>query len=242
MDSAHLTQLMELEDHYWWHVAKRDMVSDLLTKHFPAPGVLVEGGVGAGRNLLEFRQLGYSVAGYDIMSEAVDYCRDRGIENVAVHDLGESWPIADGTVRAVVMLDVLEHLADPVRVLEHARSALSKDGGVIFTVPAHPELFGDWDRRLGHYRRYTTKMIRQHAREAGFSVKYLSHWNALSLPAAYVVRGYQRLFPRERAAEFPRVSSWVNRMMLRACAAERWLDKSIGTPFGLSLVGILQKS
>jgi SAM-dependent methyltransferase len=241
MDSAHLTELLELEDNYWWHVAKRNMVSELLKHHFPAPGCLIEGGVGAGRNLLEFRELGYSVHGYDIMPEAVAHCRERGIQDVQVHDLEQPWPTSEGSVRAVVMLDVLEHLADPVRVLKHARNALAEDGGLVFTVPAHPVLFGDWDRRLGHFRRYTAKMIRQQAQEAGLAVKYLSHWNALSLPAAYVVRGYQKFFPKQRPAEFPRVAPWVNRMMLRACAAERWLDKSIGVHLGLSVVGILHK-
>ena len=241
MDSAHLAELMELEENYWWHVAKRNMVSALLEEHFPAPGCLLEGGVGAGRNLLAFREMGYSVAGFDIMPEAVEYCRGRGLENVQVHNLEEPWPIPAGSVRAVVMLDVLEHLSDPVLVMKHAREALAETGGFVFTVPAHPELFGDWDRRLGHFRRYTKKLIRRQAEEAGFTVKYLSHWNALSLPAAYVVRGYQRFFPKDRAAEFPRVSPWMNRMMLRACAAERWLDKSLGVHFGLSLVGILKK-
>lgn len=241
MDSAHLTELMELEDNYWWHVAKRRMVSDLLQKHFPPPGCLIEGGVGAGRNLLEFQELGYSVRGYDIMPQAVEHCRERGLDDVQVHDLGQPWPIKPGTVRAVVMLDVLEHLADPVCVLKHARETLADEGGVVFTVPAHPELFGDWDRRLGHFRRYTPQLLREHAQQAGLTVKYLSHWNSLSLPAAYAIRGYQKLFPKERAAEFPRVSPWVNRMMLGACAAERWLDQSIGVRLGLSLVGILQK-
>ena len=242
MDSAHLTELRELDDNYWWHIAKRRMVSALLEQHVPAPGRLIEGGVGAGRNLLAFRELGYSVAGYDIMPEAVEFCRQRGIDDVQVHDLGQPWPVAEGSVRAVVMLDVLEHLADPVQVMKHARDILAEDGGLVFTVPAHPELFGDWDRRLGHYRRYTAKMLREQAAAAGFRVRYLSSWNALSLPAAYVVRGYQRFFPKDRAAEFPRVSPFVNRMMLRACAVERWFDRAIPVPFGLSLVGVLQKS
>ena len=30
MDPSHLDELIQLEDSYWWHVAKRRLVSDLL--------------------------------------------------------------------------------------------------------------------------------------------------------------------------------------------------------------------
>ena len=49
MDPSHLQELVELEDNYWWHVAKRQLVTRLLLKHCPPPGRLVEGGIGSGR-------------------------------------------------------------------------------------------------------------------------------------------------------------------------------------------------
>ena len=64
----------------------------------------------------------------------------------------------------------------------------------------------------------------------------------LRIPPTYVLRGDQKLFPRQRPAAFPRVSSGVNRMMFSASAAERWLGKSIEVRFGFSLVGNLRKS
>ncbi len=64
MDPSHLTQLVELEDNYWWHIAKRKLVLRLLQRFAPAPGRLVEGGIGSGRNLVEFSRLGYDVTGF----------------------------------------------------------------------------------------------------------------------------------------------------------------------------------
>ncbi|MBW3543386.1 MAG: class I SAM-dependent methyltransferase [Planctomycetes bacterium] len=241
MDIAHLSELAELEDGYWWHIAKRRLVEGLLTRHFPPPGLLVEGGIGASRNLVAFRDAGYEVAGFDVLEEAVAYARRHGLENAQVHDLGEPWPVEAESANAVVLLDVLEHVADPVRVLSHARSALKTGGGVVCTVPACPWLFGDWDRRLGHHRRYTANLLREHAREAGFSVRWLNHWNAFTLPAAVVVRGFQRLFPRGRAAEFPRVSWTTNAVLKGMARAERSLLNALPLPFGLSLVGVLVK-
>ena len=45
MDPSHLQELVTLEDSYWWHVAKRQLVISLLEKYCPAPGRLVEGGI-----------------------------------------------------------------------------------------------------------------------------------------------------------------------------------------------------
>jgi len=239
MDATHLEELIQLEDSYWWHVAKRQLVSELLAEHFPPPGKLVEGGVGSARNLIEFRAAGYEVAGLDVMPAAVAHARQRGVDEVFEHDLGEPWPLAEASTRVVVLLDVLEHLADPVTVLRHARRTLEPGGGIVLTVPAYRWLFGDWDRSLGHFRRYSSRELRRQAAEAGFQVSWLSYWNAFTLPAACSVRGYQRCFPRQRTAEFPRVRPATNAMLLGMANAERWLMRKTGVPCGLSLVAVL---
>src|SRR5262249_15448843 len=150
------------------------------------PGVLIEGGVGSSRNLLTFRELGYQVRGFDVMPEAVELARERNVD-VALHDLAQPWPVEHDSVRAVVLLDVIEHIADPVAVLTHVREVLSPGGAAIITVPAYQWLFSEWDSALGHFRRYTCDMLQAQAEEAGLKVAQLSHWNAFTLPAAIAV-------------------------------------------------------
>lgn len=241
MDPSHLQQLVELEDNYWWHVAKRQLVTGLLKRFCPPPGRLVEGGIGSGRNLVEFSKLGYDVTGFDLMPESVEHVRQRGIEDVHVHDLGQPWPVECGELRAVVLLDVLEHVADPVEVLRHVHNALADDGAVIVTVPAYPWLFSRWDQQLGHFRRYTVREFRHHAAEGGFRVQWLNHWNSFTLPAAMAVRGWEKLFPNRQQPDFPAVSSFTNRALLTAAAAERWCMNGVSVPAGLSLAGVLKK-
>src|SRR5437016_12577264 len=98
MDPQHLRELMTVEQVYWWHRAKRALVRRVLRRHFPPPGRLVEGGVGAGANLLSFARTGYQVTGLDIAPAAVAYCRGRGLQDVQVHDLQQPWPQAPGPV------------------------------------------------------------------------------------------------------------------------------------------------
>lgn len=241
MQASHLQQLVDLEDNYWWHVAKRQLVTRLLQKHCPAPGRLVEGGIGSGRNLLEFQRLGYDVTGFDLMPESVEHVRGRGISNVQVHDLGDPWPVEAGSLKAVVLLDVLEHVKDPVQVLQHVHQALADDGAVVVTVPAYPWLYSRWDEQLGHFRRYTTREFRTHANASGFRVAWLNHWNSFTLPAAVAVRGWEKLFPKRDQPDFPEVSPLTNRALLTAAAAERWCMGRLGVPAGLSLAGVLTK-
>lgn len=241
MGPDHLAELVRLEEFYWWHRAKRHLVCEILQAEFPPPGRLVEGGVGSARNLLEFRAMGYDVTGFDILPEAVEHARARGLEGVRRHDLSAPWPLDADSTRAVVLLDVLEHMADPVQVLRNAARILEPRGGIVITVPAYPWLFGRWDRALGHYRRYTAAELRAHAQAAGLHVRWVTHWNAFTLPAAVAVRGYDRLFPRQGGAEFPHVSPFMNGLLLACARFERWWVQRTGMPLGLSLVAVLAK-
>ena len=241
MGTDHLQELIDLEDTYWWHRAKRELVIQLVKKHFPPPGRVLEGGIGSSRTLLELRTAGYKVAGLDIMPEAVAHAHSRGLDDVQHHDLMQNWPVAPESLTAVLLLDVIEHISDPIAVLRHAASALKSGGGVIVTVPAYPWLYGDWDRELGHYRRYTPKELRRQVAAAGLSLATLSYWNSFTLPPAVAVRSYQRCFPQDRPASFPRVSESTNRLLGWLAAKEREWMQRLSVPFGLSLVGVCKK-
>jgi len=241
MDTAHLDELIALEETYWWHVAKRELVTEIVQKQFPLPGRLVEGGIGSAGNLLAFEQMGYHVTGFDVMSDAVEHAKGRGIEDVHQLDLQDDWGLPDESVNVVLLLDVLEHIADPVAALRRAAVAIDPQGGVIVTVPAYPFLMSDWDHKLGHYRRYTKDMLCRQAVQAGLRVDWLTHWNAFTLPPAIVVRTLERLFRHRNGTEFPRVSPVVNQLLVRFARMERWLLHRTGVPVGLSLVGVLKK-
>lgn len=241
MEIAHLYELGTLESSYWWHVAKRQLITQLLQEQVPPPNLLVEGGIGAAGNLQSWQSLGYSVHGLDCLDESIAFAKQRGIDNVSVHDLHEPWPVRENSAGAVVLLDVLEHLADPVIALQHAARSLASGGKIFFTVPAYPWLFSDWDRRLGHFRRYTQTMMREQVQQAGLKLETLRHWNAFSLPAAIVLRILRRLRPSSRGTEFPRVSPWMNQALLSAAAFERRLGPVLGMPCGLSLFGVISK-
>ncbi len=239
MDPRHLDELARVEATYWWHVAKRALLADLLHRFAPPPGLLVEGGVGAGLTLRACRDQGYEVAGLDLVPEAVAHAAALGLSEVRCQDLHAPWPVPAGRARAVVLLDVLEHLEDPVTVLRHAAAVLAQDGIVVISVPALPVLYGPWDRALGHRRRYTRPTLRAEARAAGFQVRWISFWNAFSLPPAVLVRATERARGSRTGTAFPRVPAPVQRVLVAAAAAERRVLRVRTLPAGLSLAAVL---
>ncbi|MGE3152406.1 MAG: class I SAM-dependent methyltransferase [Nitrospiraceae bacterium] len=116
----------------------------------PAPqGHLIDVGCGRGRLLHLARQAGWSVVGFDPSS-------DREIPGAAEIEIRRaSWPIvniADDSADAIVFLNVLDHLPDPLLALQAAWRALRPGGAIYVRVPNGPFhlrlLTGRWGRTL----------------------------------------------------------------------------------------------
>jgi SAM-dependent methyltransferase len=205
----------------------------------------VDAGCGPGGSLAHWRELGFEPLGLEASprAEAIAARAGRPVRRV---ELGEPWPVESG-LRAVLLLDVLEHLSAPAAVLRCARETLAEDGVVVVTVPALPVLFGPWDRKLGHQRRYTAQLLRRHANEARLAVVWLSAWNAVSLPLAAPIRLAQRagdalgLVDRTSPPVFPRTPRWLDRALRRAARAEHRLVQRHRLPLGLSIAAVLRR-
>ena len=240
MDPEHLKELAKVERSYWWTVAKSELCAELLARFHPPPGRLIEGGIGGGSNLQRFTELGYDALGLDASAAAVDHCRGWGLA-AQVHDLQQPLPVDEGSADVIVLLDVLEHLPDPVAALRHCARALRPRGGLVLTVPAYPALMGPWDEMLGHLRRYTRTQLLAQAQQAGLHARWLSHWNAFSLPPAVLIRLRERFVSAPRSAEFPPVPAALNAALKLVARAERGLMRRVPLPLGVSLVGVLQR-
>jgi hypothetical protein len=61
---------------------------------------------------------------------------------------------------AVLYIDVLEHIEFDVLELQMASEKLKIGGSIIVLSPAHNYLFSQFDKKIGHYRRYSKGMMR----------------------------------------------------------------------------------
>ncbi len=88
----------------------------------------------------------------------------------------------DSQFDTVLMLNVLEHLADEQQALRNVWSALEPGGRAVILVPNHPSLYGTLDEALGHRERYTVEKLRAALIAAGFRVENIFDFNRVSVP------------------------------------------------------------
>jgi SAM-dependent methyltransferase len=122
----------------------------------------------------------------------------------------------DPQVESVVAINLLEHLDDDVRAVKAMASTVIPGGNVVLFVPGYPSLYGQFDREVGHVRRYTPQTLRQVVEAAGLQVAVLRPVNLLgglawwaavrmggrSRPTPTLVKLYDRLIvPLVRVSE-----------------------------------------
>jgi SAM-dependent methyltransferase len=84
---------------------------------------------------------------------------------------GAGGPAHAGAFDCLLYVNVLEHIGDDERELALAFEALRPGGHLCVFVPALPWLMSDFDRRIGHHRRYRRHELRRKLRTAGFAVR-----------------------------------------------------------------------
>lgn len=126
-------------------------------------------GTGVLQEEFEKKYPGTEAYGIDVMKEAIEYCKKRGLNRANLYD-GKKIPFKDNEFDLLTAIDVLEHIEDDMFSLSEIKRVLKKGGLGIFIVPAHMNLWSTRDIRLQHYRRYEFGELERKCKEAGFKV------------------------------------------------------------------------
>lgn len=65
----------------------------------------------------------------------------------------------------ILYIDVLEHVEDDESEFQHAAQHLRPGGHLVVLAPAHQSLFSEFDKSVGHYRRYSAGDFRSQLRD-----------------------------------------------------------------------------
>ena len=99
---------------------------------------LLDLGCGLGGYSEVLAERGFEVSAFDVVPEYVERARALGV-HAEVYD-GERLPLADNAVDTVFMLEVIEHLEDPARLLREARRVARRN--VLISTPNCTQSFG----------------------------------------------------------------------------------------------------
>jgi SAM-dependent methyltransferase len=115
----------------------------------PPPAHVIDAGAGRGRFVAHARAAGYMAEGLEPSERGV--AGAHATYGVALRRAGiEDAGVAAGSVQAVSLWHVLEHVAEPAAVLAIVREWLSPDGALLVGVPN----LASWQARVGGARWY----------------------------------------------------------------------------------------
>jgi glycosyltransferase involved in cell wall biosynthesis len=86
----------------------------------------------------------------------------------------------------VICLNVLEHIEDDQAVLQNLKKALPAGCRLIFLVPYNPKLFSEFDRQIGHFRRYQKGELEGKMKSAGFDIQRQFYFNRVGVLAWWI--------------------------------------------------------
>ena len=243
MQSHHYPILYQVEESHWWYVGRRRIIQCLVEKicgtlNNSNPRIL-DVGCGTGANLKMLADYGRA-EGVDISPQAVDFCRERGLDSVKLGAI-EQLPYENNSFELVSALDVVEHLDDDVAGLRGMRRVLRRDGRLLLFVPAFMFLWGVQDDVSNHRRRYTLPGLLKAVEAAGFSVEWSSYANISFFVPVLVVRSVMRWLGLRADTEYGINISLMNGPFSSLFAAERFVLRRGRFPFGVSAVCIARR-
>ena len=133
-------------------------------------------------------------------------------------------------VATVLAINVLEHIEDDAGALRALARVTEPGGTVIMWVPGYPRLYGDFDRAVGHVRRYTPATLRSAFRTAGLAPLDVRPVNLLGGIAWWLTvrRGGV-------GRPDPRLVALYDRFVV---PSTRLLERGFTPPFGQSVLGV----
>ena len=239
-------QMYELEEVYWWHVAKRRLVRDWLdrTEFQFGNKIYVDVGCGTGKMMEEMRdwKKWRLVTGLDSSDEALSFCAKRSRLKTIKANLEKELPLADNWADVITCLDVVEHVRRDQFLLKECARVLKPGGILMVTVPAHQFMWTYWDDVLGHKRRYSLNQLVNKLERAGFGVERKSYFYSFLLPVALVFRVMKSSTKNwKNKSDFFRLPKMFNNLLLELTRFERKLMQKMEVPLGLSVVCLARK-
>jgi SAM-dependent methyltransferase len=168
----------------FWHREKLNVMDQLI--EIRADDVVIDVGCGSGNLTTRAGRSTDHAVGLDASLDAVLFCRSRPDAyrcSFAVA-AGDRLPIAGGTADVALLVEVIEHLANPLAVLSEIRRTLRPGGLLLVTTPNYSagslwpvlEWLADRSGRVAemadeqHVQKFTPTSLVQTLAGAGFTV------------------------------------------------------------------------
>lgn len=235
-DEFHSAYPPGIERHFW-NLARNKLILRWLSREL-APGDLVmDVGCATGIAVQSLNESGINIRGVETGdAPVIESIKELVMTGVNLFDLDQE---TRNQVKAVLLLDVLEHMEDREEFLRRLSLELPNCRNFLITVPARQEIWSNYDAHYGHYLRYDRPTLRQEVEAAGLScarISYFFNW----LYLASLILKWTGL---EKGTEFtPLPSKGIKPLLHRALAFITEMESRIMPSFvaGSSMIALVR--
>jgi SAM-dependent methyltransferase len=197
-------------------------------------GRVLEIGAGTGNFAAELRALGASLTAVEPSVRLGKKLRERvqNVPNVTIIE-GVLSDVTDRGFDAAVMLNVLEHIEDEAAVLADVLERLAPGGTLSIWVPAFAFLYSDFDKKVGHFRRYRKPQLVNVVSAAGFTVRSARYVNLPGFFAWWLTMRASNV-----GAGGGRLTNIYDRIVVPVTSR---VERIVQPPFGLSVLLVAER-
>jgi len=225
----------DIQYHYWSLARHRIIYRHLQPLVHGRQDLILDVGCGRGMAVQWLRDRGLDAIGCDPGTPAPFCSEVSGFLHLGV-EAGALTEDISRRVRIILLLDVLEHLAEPGKFLCALLKKFRNCRHVLFTVPAREELWSNYDEYYGHKLRYDRPAVKGLADESGGTLERSGYFfHSLWIPARIMIS-----LARKRSTEIhppgPRMR-WLHRTLAVGFALEELVIPQLWV--GTSILGVL---
>lgn len=237
MDDSYAARYRQLYQHHWWWRARERAVLRVLREHCQGRRQrILDVGCGDGLLFDHLASLG-DVEGVEVNGELVS-ADNPWRDQIYVGPFDQLYQPAR-KFSLILMLDVLEHFADPLAALQHATQLLQPDGALLLHVPAFRSLWTSHDDFNHHYTRYTARSLRRLLHQTDCRIERMQYTFYWTFPVKLAIRLKEHLIPSPpQPAAVP--TGWVNSICYQLCRLEQRLFRRRSPGFGSSLLALVR--
>jgi len=133
----------------------------------------------------------------------------------------------------ILYLDVLEHIEDYEKEILKAHNSLKEGGHLVINVPAFQFLYSNFDKDVGHFKRYSKKDITNLGLNNNLEITRLNYYDSIGFLLSFLSKminsNYKKNFEKK-------IKIWNLLIPL-----SRILDKIFINSFGKSLLIVIKK-
>jgi ubiquinone/menaquinone biosynthesis C-methylase UbiE len=229
-------RIFSLQSTHWWHLSRMRFL-DVLLRHVPCSGRVLDVGCGPGSMLHYFGKYG-DVVGVDSYLPALEMAKTHFSGELLEGDI-TCLPFPEAEFSLVAACEVLYHrnIADVRQALDECVRVLKPGGHLVVVDSAYSACFSAHDRAAHGARRFNMDMLVDGFQDAGLEVVHTTYAYAILLPVVWLVRRVKELLKivEPPGAEMSKTWGWLNSLMISWFTLEAQIAGRWGLPFGLSV-------